>query len=47
MVDPLWSKASPEAHEKEAVLALIEEARDRLRTWIDFGFPDLEGLFPH
>ena len=47
LVDQLWSKAAPVAHEKEAVLALIEDARGRLRAWIDSGFPDPEGLFPH
>jgi len=46
-VDPLWSKASPETQEKAAVLALIEDARHRLRAWMDSGFPDLERLFPH
>ena len=46
LVDPLWSKASPEAPEKGAVIALIEAARRRLRTWIDSGFPAPEGLFP-
>ena len=47
LVDPLWSKASPETHEKAAMLALIEDARHRLRAWIGSGFPNPEGLFPH
>ena len=47
LADTLWSKAAPEAHEKEAMLALIEDARRRLRTWIDSGFPNPEELFPH
>jgi hypothetical protein len=47
LLEPLWASAAPEAHEKEAVMALIEEARDRLRAWIDSGFPDPELLFPH
>jgi hypothetical protein len=47
LVDPLWRKASPATHEKAAMLALIEDARHRLRAWMDSGFPHLERLFPH
>ena len=47
LVDPLWGDASPAARERESVLVLLEDARDRLRMWIDSGFPDPEGLFPH
>jgi mannitol-1-phosphate 5-dehydrogenase len=45
-LDPLWQTASPDAQEKEKVLALIEEGRDRLRRWRASGFQDLAGLFP-
>jgi hypothetical protein len=47
LVGPLWNKAAPEAHEKEAVITLIDGGRRRLRAWLDSGFPDPEGLFPH
>jgi mannitol-1-phosphate 5-dehydrogenase len=44
-LDPLWEMASPDTQEKEKVLGLIEEGRNRLRSWRTSGFPDLEGLF--
>jgi hypothetical protein len=37
--------ASPDTQEKEKVLDLIEEGRNRLWRWRASGFPDLEGLF--
>jgi mannitol-1-phosphate 5-dehydrogenase len=45
-LDPLWQTASPDAQEKEKVLALIEEGRDRLRRWRASRFQDLAALFP-
>ena len=44
-LDPLWQAASPDDKEKENVLELIEEGRDRLRRWRASNFPNLEGLF--
>jgi mannitol-1-phosphate 5-dehydrogenase len=44
-LDPLWKIASPDRQEKEQVLRLIEEGRERLQRWRASGFPDLEGLF--
>jgi mannitol-1-phosphate 5-dehydrogenase len=42
---PLWKMASPDKQEKEKVLDLIEEGRERLRNWRASGFLDLEDLF--
>jgi mannitol-1-phosphate/altronate dehydrogenase len=42
---PLWAGASPDPHEKESVLALVEEGRRRLRRWREVGWPDLERFF--
>jgi len=44
-IEPLWRTASPDEHEKQAVLRLIEDGRRRLKRWVESGFPDLEGLF--
>ncbi len=41
-LDKLWAGASPDGAERAAVLALVEEARRRLRAWRDSGFPPLE-----
>ena len=45
-LDPLWQMASPDKLEKETVIGLIEEGRNRFRQWRDSGFQNLEGLFP-
>jgi hypothetical protein len=42
---PLWKIASPNKQEKEKVLDLIEEGRERLQSWRASGFQDLEDLF--
>lgn len=42
LLDPLWSKASPNQAEKQAVLQVVEEGRTWLRLWRDRGFPNLE-----
>jgi len=44
-LDPLWQTASPDKLEKETVIVLIEEGRDRLRHWRVSGFQNLEALF--
>ena len=44
-LDPLWEAASPDTQEKETVLDLIEEGRERLQKWCASGFQNLEGLF--
>ena len=44
-LDPLWQVATPNEKEKEKVLDLIEEGRDRLRSWRALDFQNLEGLF--
>jgi mannitol-1-phosphate 5-dehydrogenase len=41
---PLWAPASPDPEEQEAVLALIEDGRRRLKLWRDEGYPELEGF---
>jgi len=45
-LDPLWQMASPDKLEKEVVVGLIEEGRNRLRRWKASGFQNLEALFP-
>jgi mannitol-1-phosphate 5-dehydrogenase len=45
-LDPLWQMASPDKLEKETVIGLIEEGRNRLRQWQALGFQNLEALFP-
>jgi hypothetical protein len=45
LLNPLWQGASPEQQEKEAMLALVDEGRRRLRHWRESGFPDLELFF--
>lgn len=45
-LDPLWQAASPDKKEKEQVLDLIEEGRNRLKRWRDSRFRDMEGLIP-
>jgi mannitol-1-phosphate 5-dehydrogenase len=42
---PLWKMASPDKQEKEKVLDLIEDGRERLRNWRASGFLDLEDWF--
>jgi mannitol-1-phosphate 5-dehydrogenase len=44
-LDPLWQSASPDKLEEESVLRLIEEGRNRLRSWLASGLQNLEGLF--
>jgi mannitol-1-phosphate 5-dehydrogenase len=44
-LSPVWRDSSPEGHEKESVLVLIEDGRRRLRLWCESGFQDLEGLY--
>lgn len=44
-LDPLWQMASPDKLEKETVIGLIEEGRNRLRHWRASGFQNLEALF--
>jgi mannitol-1-phosphate 5-dehydrogenase len=44
-LDPLWKTASPHEKEKETILGLIEEGRERLQKWYASGFQNLEGLF--
>jgi len=44
-LEPLWQPASPNAQQKQQVLELIEEGRNRLRQWRASGFHDLEYLF--
>jgi mannitol-1-phosphate 5-dehydrogenase len=44
-LDPLWQTAFPDRKERERVLDLIEEGRDRLRRWRDSGFQNLGDLF--
>ena len=45
LLTPLWSGASPEEGEKEAVLRLIEDGQRQLMQWRDSGFQNLERLF--
>lgn len=45
LLSPLWRGASSERHERETVLALIEDGRQRLRQWYASGFQDLEHHF--
>jgi len=45
LLNPLWQGASPEQQEKEAMLALVDAGRRRLRHWRESGFPDLELFF--
>jgi mannitol-1-phosphate 5-dehydrogenase len=45
LLSPLWRKASPEKHEKEAVLGLVRDGRRRLRRWCESGFQNLERFF--
>ena len=44
-LDPLWQAASPDKKEREKVLDLIEEGRNRLNRWRDSGFQNPEDLF--
>jgi mannitol-1-phosphate 5-dehydrogenase len=44
-LDPIWSSASPETGEKDALLELIEAGRHRLKDWRRNGFQNLEELF--
>jgi mannitol-1-phosphate 5-dehydrogenase len=44
-LDPLWQAASPDMQEKEKVLELIEEGRNRLQRWRASGFQNLKELF--
>jgi mannitol-1-phosphate 5-dehydrogenase len=41
---PLWAPSSPGLEEQDAVLALVEDGRKRLRRWRDEGYPELEGF---
>lgn len=43
--DQLWSKSSPNEQEKQAVLRLIDDGRNRLKRWRECGFPHLEKFF--
>ena len=45
LLKPLWSEASPEQGEQEAILSLVEKGRRRLRQWREAGFPDLHRMF--
>jgi len=42
---PLWRQASPEQDELEAVLDLVEGARQQLKRWRESRFQDPEHLF--
>jgi mannitol-1-phosphate 5-dehydrogenase len=42
ILQPLWKGAKANAAEREQVLALVEEARERLRAWRAAGCPELE-----
>jgi mannitol-1-phosphate 5-dehydrogenase len=44
-LEPFWRKAAPEGAEKSAVLALIEDARYRLKQWIDADYLGLQDLY--
>jgi mannitol-1-phosphate 5-dehydrogenase len=45
LLDPLWQASSPDTREKENVLELVEEGRERLKRWRASGFQDIESLF--
>jgi mannitol-1-phosphate 5-dehydrogenase len=45
LLDPLWREARPDAAEAQEVIRLVEDGRNRLRLWVERGFPDL-GAFP-
>jgi mannitol-1-phosphate 5-dehydrogenase len=42
LLDPIWRETSPEIHERERVLDLVEGGRRRLSRWQASGFQDLE-----
>lgn len=42
VLDPLWKEAGPAPGERETVLALLTDARRRLRAWRQEGFPALD-----
>jgi hypothetical protein len=45
LLDPLWREARPDAAEAREAIRLVEDGRNRLRLWVERGFPDL-GAFP-
>jgi len=45
LFEPLWQGAKTDAGEREKVLALIGEARERLRAWRAAGCPALDSFF--
>jgi mannitol-1-phosphate 5-dehydrogenase len=44
LLGPLWSEARPDAAEAREVVRLVEQGRNRLRLWIERGFPNLEAF---
>jgi len=45
LLNPLWREASPDRHEKDAVLALVETGVEQLRQWRESGFEDLQRFY--
>lgn len=45
VLDLLWREASPDQTERDRLIALIETAREELRSWRAAGFPDLETFY--
>ena len=44
LLDPLWEGTDPDAEEREAVLARVEQARGELRSWRSSGLDRPPGL---
>lgn len=42
LLSPIWRETSPQSHERQSVLDLIEAGRKRLRRWQGSEFQDLE-----
>ena len=45
VLDELWREASPAPPERDRIVTLVEIAMERLRSWRNAGFPDLEIFF--
>jgi mannitol-1-phosphate 5-dehydrogenase len=45
LLNVLWREASPDRHEKDAVLALVDTGLEQLRKWRESGFEDLQRFY--